>query len=154
MTEAERLEAAMRAAIAAHRIKLRQEIERKTRSFELRFLLARLGLSPPELDIVDGCPSAAALAPDLACRIETRLVAEADRLSRHARAGSARYDINRHVAVRHALAWLRGGPALPDEAGDRRSGRELNARFRRSRDRRPARPPWGAHPGAHPPRPS
>jgi hypothetical protein len=141
------LEVALRSAIARHRAQLRREAERRTEAFEQRFLLACLGLVPAELDAIAAAASAAALPPELACRIESRLAAEAERLLRLARAGSARYDLNRHIAVHRGLDWLHGRPPRQDPAPgeDRQPGRAVNARFRRQRP--PRRPPAGARPG-------
>ena len=137
MDEIERMEAALRAAIAAHRIALQQRVEAETQGFEQRFLFARLGVVAEELDAIAAAPNAAALPPALRDRLRQRLASEATRLVRLARAQSPSYDINRHIAVRRAVAWIerRVTPVLPTSPGVRRSGWVLNGRFRGSKRR-------------------
>ena len=136
-TEPEKLDVALHAAIAAHRTALRRESEQQSRRFEQGFLLARLGLAPDELAAAAAAASACALPPDLISRIEGQLVAESDRLARLARCSSARYDLNRHIALHRALTWIRSKPADRAEPKDedRPSGRALNNRFRPARRR-------------------
>lgn len=136
-TGIERLEAALRAAVLAHRRALRAEIERETSDFSLRFLLARLGVGREVLEAIVPKAAAADLAPSLRHHVSTRLNRESTRLVRLARAGSPAYDMNRHVAVSRALRWLGSGTAeaaaVTQESAALPSGRTLNARFRQSR---------------------
>lgn len=150
MDEIEKMEAALRAAVLAHRIALRARLQSQTKGFELRFLCARLGFGAEDLDAIAASPDATALKPALREALRQRLAAEATRLARLARAASPGYDINRHIAVRRAIAWAEAAlpPTMPGAPGDKRSGWVLNGRFRRSRGSRrhpPQRPaPEGA----------
>lgn len=132
MDEIERMEAALRAAVAAHRVDLQRRMEAEASGFELRFLFARLGLAPAELDRVAAAAKATALPPALRAALRQRLAAETARLLRLARARSPAYDLNRHIAVRRAAAWVeaRPAPVIPTTPGIRRSGHVLNSRFR------------------------
>ena len=145
MDEIEKMEAALRAAVLAHRIALRARLQSETKGFELRFLCARLGFAAGELDAIAANSDAAGLPPALRETLRQRLAAEATRLARLARAASPRYDINRHIAVRRAIAWAEAvpPPPMPGTPDDKRSGWTLNGRFRRSRGSRrhpPQRP--------------
>ncbi|GGD12243.1 hypothetical protein [Aureimonas glaciei] len=148
-TGSDALEAALRAAVARHRRQLQREADQRTEAFERRFLLARLGFPPCDLDAAAAVPAAAALPPELRRRIEQRLTTEAERLLRLARAGSARYDLNRHIAVHRSLGWLQGRPPQRhDRPGDdRQPGRAVNAQFRRPG--RPRRRTPRSGPGEH-----
>lgn len=141
MDEIEKMEAALRAAVLAHRIALQARLQSETNGFELRFLCARLGFAAEDLDAIAASPDAAALPPALRERLRQRLAAEATRLARLARAASPGYDINRHIAVRRAIGWAEAAPprVMPGTPGEKRSGWVLNGRFRRSRGSR--RPP-------------
>ena len=142
MDEIEKMEAALRAAVAEHRIALHRRNEAETHGFELRFLFARLGLAPQELDLIAASANASQLPPALRDTLRQRLAAETARLLRLARAQSGAYDINRHIAVRRAVAWVEAHPVpvIPTSPGVRRSGWVLNGRFRGNR-RRVAEPP-------------
>jgi hypothetical protein len=142
MDEIERMEAALRAAVAAHRVELQQRIEAEASGFELRFLFARLGLTPAELDLVAAAAQATALPAALRETLRQRLAAETARLLRLARARSPAYDLNRHIAVRRAVGWVEARlvPVIPTAPGIRRSGYVLNGRFRDSRRHRAPAP--------------
>lgn len=130
-TGIQRLEAALRAAVAAHRTALRAEREEEAGGLALRFLLARLGFAPAELDAVAAARKASDFSPALRSDIRRRLALEAARLLRLARARSPAYDLNRHIAVHRASRWANG--TLPPDApaaGDVASGAHLNRRFR------------------------
>ena len=148
MDEIEKMEAALRAAVAAHRIALHQRIEAETSGFELRFLFARLGLTPAELDLIAEAGDAASLPPPLRATIRQRLASETTRLTRLARAQHPGYDLNRHIAVRRAAAWIeaRPKPVVPTAPGVRRSGYVLNGRFRGRRRRHTTPAPGHAAP--------
>lgn len=133
MDEIEKMEAALRAAVAAHRIAVHRRIAEETSGFELRFLFARLGILPAELDLIAAAATAATLPLALRDTLRQRLAAETARLLRLARANSPAYDLNRHIAVRRAAAWVeaRPTPVVATAPGIRRSGWVLNHRFRR-----------------------
>ena len=142
MDEIERMETALRAAIAEHRVELHRRLKAEAQGFELRFLLARLGFAADELDALAGAAAASELAAELRATVRQRLAGEVTRLLRLARAGSPAYDINRHIAVRRALCWIEGGPTLIDPTAPdvRRSGWVLNGRFRGAARRKPIGP--------------
>lgn len=111
------LETALMEAATAFGERLQRSADPVRRSAES--LLARLGFAAIRFPL----PEAAVAA----------LNRENDRLRRAALRGDARYDLNRHLAVRRLLDGVE--PALPQAAiAERaRSGAELNGRFRRPR---------------------
>lgn len=122
-----KLERALRAA-AKRYIKGLREAERDGQRFgELRAHLLRLGYGG---DIPASAAELAALQNAARRSMRELLEQDAARLARMARAGRATYDINRHIAVKRALATLLRPQSEPDPCG---SGRDLNRRFARRR---------------------
>ena len=97
---------------------------------ELHGLLLRFGAEARQIDAAVVADDPARLPEAVREQLRARLAAEAGQLLRRARSRDPRYDINRHVAVARLQRWLAGGRAWQEDGEDRRSGRELNARFR------------------------
>ncbi|WP_062012346.1 hypothetical protein [Aureimonas sp. AU4] len=110
-------ETALVEAVAAFGDRLQRSADPIRRSSES--LLARLGFEGARLPLPEPAREA--------------LRRENERLRRAALRGDARYDLNRHIAVRRLLAGEEA--ALPEAAfrEPARSGAELNGRFRRER---------------------
>ncbi|MBB3949309.1 hypothetical protein [Aureimonas jatrophae] len=107
-------EAALAEAVAAFGDRLQRSTDPIRRSAES--LLGRLGFEGARFPL-----------PDAA---RTALTRENERLRRAALRGDARYDLNRHIAVRRLLAGQEAALPMPSIRETRRSGAELNGRFR------------------------
>lgn len=130
------LDAALAAAIRRYVEARRRSLATPPRRLETVVLLRRLGLDEPALRDAVAANDADLLAGPLRERAREKVAAEFGRLSRQARSGDSRYDINRHIAVRRLANWLEGHPvAQGDPAEERLAGRVLNARFARRRAR-------------------
>jgi len=102
-----------------------------------RLVLARLApdLSVEEADRPETLPTARRQA------LADRLRGEDARLARLARAADARYDLNRHIALRRLLRRIEAAGTQTPAPAHPASGRELNRRFagrRPSPSRQPA----------------
>jgi hypothetical protein len=128
------LDAALAAAIRRYVEAQRRSVATAPRRLERVMLLLRLGLDDAMLGQALAATDASRLSEPLRVLIGERVAVELRRLSRQARGGDSRYDINRHIAVRRLANWLEGAPDTDEDAADRRTGgRVLNARFARCR---------------------
>jgi hypothetical protein len=98
----------------------------------VRLLAARFDLPFADLERLAGVEAPSDVPPALLARLRERLERERRRLGRLARAGSSRYDLARHLAVRDALRWANGAPPAAPATLDRLPGAVLNGRFART----------------------
>jgi hypothetical protein len=128
------LDAALAAAIRRYVEAQRRSVATAPRRLERIMLLRRLGLDDAALGQALAAKDARRLPEPLRALIGERIAVELRRLSRQARGGDSRYDINRHIAARRLSNWLEGARDPDEEAADHRTGgRVLNARFARRR---------------------
>lgn len=133
----DRLEAALAAAAASFVRASRATRQRGAAGPAHRLLAAQLRLPLADLDRLALAEAPTDVPPALLAHLKDRLERERRRLGRLARAGSARYDLGRHLAVREALRWMSGGSGETPAAEERLSGAVLNGRFRRLGGRSP-----------------
>ena len=119
----DRMEAALAAAARRFLTESRRALIDRTQRHEIRAICARLGLPPHACTALASGTANPALKADAMARLSR----EARRLARASRGSRIGYDLNRHIAIRRAIAQLAGDAAQTLPA--RPSGRELNTRF-------------------------
>ena len=129
------LDAALAAAIRRYVEAQRRALAAEPRRLATIMSLRRMGLDEPALRDALAADEVTRLPGPLRDRIRERVAVELGRLSRQARGGDSRYDINRHIAARRLANWLEGREDAGGATDERVAGRILNARFARRRAR-------------------